>query len=262
MAYWHGLYDEPLYEAIQSNDCEEKFEYASFKSGFGVACTTDLIKFYENINNINIYDVYRHCYTDQGNNEMELYPSKKLGVAKVGDEIKTYKNYYTSADYTPWAYPKFSVEHNLESSQHALLGMVPPCVYATPIIDYLNREDVRENLHIPTNVQAWEYCTDEIGYTSQIEGSQWIYEELQSKYRQLVYSGDTDGSVPTRGTQAWINDLAWEITSDYRPYFYGGQVAGYTETRGSLTFGTVHGCGHMAPQWKRPQTYHLVFNWL
>tara|TARA_B110000914_G_C15229232_1_gene338807 strand:- start:14 stop:157 length:144 start_codon:yes stop_codon:yes gene_type:complete len=34
------------------------------------------------------------------------------------------------------------------------------------------------------------------------------------------------------------------------------------EYEGGLTFATVHGAGHMAPQFKPAQTYHLIFNWL
>jgi hypothetical protein len=40
-------------------------------------------------------------------------------------------------------------------------------------------------------------------------------------------------------------------------------VAGYVERYdGGLTFATVHGAGHMAPQWKRQETYHAVFNFI
>lgn len=90
----------------------------------------------------------------------------------------------------------------------------------------------------------------------------WIYEELQGKYRMLKFSGDADGAVPTYGTQQWIDLLNWDITEYWRPYMVQGQVAGYVEERGEFTFATVHGAGHMAPQFKRPQTYHLIFNWL
>lgn len=35
----------------------------------------------------------------------------------------------------------------------------------------------------------------------------------------LIYSGDTDGAVPTHGTMYWINQLNWEIKEKYRPYY-------------------------------------------
>ena len=94
------------------------------------------------------------------------------------------------------------------------------------------------------------------------KASQWIYEELKGKYRILFYSGNTDGAVPTHGSQKWMQELGWEVLEPFRPYYYNGQVAGFGTGRDGLTFGTIHGCGHMAPQWKRAETYHLIFNWI
>ena len=80
----------------------------------------------------------------------------------------------------------------------------------------------------------------------------------------LFYSGDTDGAVATIGTQNWINkSLKWENETPWQPYSVDGNVAGFWESfNGNFTFGTVHGAGHMAPQFKPAQTYHLVFNWM
>ncbi len=99
-----------------------------------------------------------------------------------------------------------------------------------------------------------------------MNASQWIYPLLKGKYKILKYSGDTDGAVATYGTQQWINELNWEIKEAWRPYYiqnmYGTQVAGYVEVRDGLTFVTVHGAGHMAPQFKRQPTYHAIFNFI
>jgi hypothetical protein len=42
----------------------------------------------------------------------------------------------------------------------------------------------------------------------------------------MVYSGDTDGSVPTQGTLAWINklkaSLKLQTTSAWTPYYWDG----------------------------------------
>jgi serine carboxypeptidase-like clade 1 len=79
----------------------------------------------------------------------------------------------------------------------------------------------------------------------------------------LFYSGDIDGAVPTIGSQKWISTLGWSTDEQWRPYIVNDQVAGYLESyEGNLTFATVHGAGHMAPQFKREQTYYLIFNWL
>ena len=40
--------------------------------------------------------------------------------------------------------------------------MLPPCTFGNPIMDYFNRADVRTALHIPSDIQAWELCTESI----------------------------------------------------------------------------------------------------
>lgn len=117
-------------------------------------------------------------------------------------------------------------------------------------------------MHIPDHVQAWELCTDKIGYESQLNASEWIYPKLQNKYRILFFVGTTDGAVPLRGSRQWITNMGWEIIEQWRPYIVDDQVGGYIEEREGLTFATIHGAGHMAPQWKRAETYHLIFNWI
>jgi carboxypeptidase C (cathepsin A) len=161
----------------------------------------------------------------------------------------------TPADYTPWVKgPKRDPKK---------LGELPPCTFGSALLDYMNSDEVRKAMHIPDYVQAWDLCKTGIEYLSEPEASQWIYEELAGKIKMLHYSGDTDGAVPTVGTQNWIASLGWETEHEWSKYEVEGQVAGYWESyKGNLTFGTVHGAGHMAPQFKPPQTYHLVFNWL
>ena len=80
----------------------------------------------------------------------------------------------------------------------------------------------------------------------------------------LKFSGDTDGAVPTTGTIKWIDSLNRNIVSDWRPYHVDGRKspAGYVIEYDGLTLGTVHGSGHMAPQFRPKETYHLIFNWL
>jgi hypothetical protein len=66
-------------------------------------------------------------------------------------------------------------------------------------------------MHIPSSAPAWEMCTGNIEYTSLRQASEWIYPLIRGKYRILIYSGDTDGAVPTQGTIMWMKDLGWKI---------------------------------------------------
>lgn len=110
--------------------------------------------------------------------------------------------------------------------------MLPPCTWGNPLLEYYGRDDVRTALNIPSDVQAWELCTEKINieYQRNPDGSQWIYEALAGKYRMLHYSGDTDGAVPTLGTQNWIATLNWTVTDSWHNYLLDGQVAGYIES--------------------------------
>lgn len=158
------------------------------------------------------------------------------------------------------------------------LGELPPCTFGTPIIQYLNRQDVKDALNIPANIPKyndssldWDLCRNEYDgffYDSGKQASQWIYEALMGKYRILKFSGDIDAAVPTTGTRWWIDELNLEILEDWRPYLVenesgmGKTMGGYIREYKGLTFGTVHGAGHMAPQFKPKETYHLISNWL
>jgi len=242
MAYWHSLYEPELYEQMQALQCDYNGPYMTRTTP---ECFALLEQFDSLVANVNVYDIFGVCYGSFP------YPSLQ-GVTDAGVGKNTY---YSAAYYTPW------LNHSQKSDSHHL-RVLPPCVWGNPLQEWLNKWEVRSKLNIPQEIQAWSLCSN-IAYVIEPQGSQWIYEELKGKYRMLFYSGDIDGAVPTIGSQKWISTLEWKTTESWRPYMVNDQVAGYVEAYdGNLTFGTVHGAGHMAPQVKREETYYLVFNWL
>lgn len=139
----------------------------------------------------------------------------------------------------------------------------------TPVNEYLNMASVRTSLHIPADAPAWEMCngTMNTNYIRYANGSIDVYVQLQGKYRVLIYSGDTDMAVPTYGTRDWINNLNYPVTKQWKQFFVDGQVGGYAEyyKAGAVEdfeFATIHGAGHMAPQWRPAPTYKVVFNFI
>ena len=239
MAYWHSLIDTQLHDAFVENNCDFKGPYMR---GVSDVCWSLFDEFNSLVAEVNVYDIFGVCYGS--------WPYPQLYASHDGKQHRD----TPLSSYTPW------LHHGKPSH---MLKELPPCTFGTPILDYLNLAEVRAELHIPSDIQAWDLCTSDIEYVIQPKGSQWIYEALAGKYRMLHYSGDIDGAVPTIGTQNWIASLDWEVTSMWRPYMVENQVAGYLESYAdTLTFATVHGAGHMAPQFKRPQTYHLIFNWV
>ena len=240
MAYWHSLMNTELHDKITAAQCDFTGPYMSKATD---ECIGYLNEFDAMVADVNIYDIFGTCWGSGPYPQLYATNSQK-------------KRGFTQNQYTPWL--KRPVRGGEE-----ILRELPPCTYGSGLLDYLNLDVVRQALHVPNDVQAWDLCTEEINYVIQPKGSQWIYEKLQGKIRMLHYSGDTDGAVPTIGTENWIATLGWDLTTDYTPYMLAGQVAGYYETfEGGFTFATVHGAGHMAPQFKPPQTYKLIFDWL
>lgn len=86
----------------------------------------------------------------------------------------------------------------------------------------------------------------------------------QYGYKILFFSGDTDGAVPTLGSRRWITGLGWPIKKDgeWQPWLIDEQVAGYLTRYKGLDFVTVHGVGHMAPQWKRKEVTTMITDWI
>lgn len=84
----------------------------------------------------------------------------------------------------------------------------------------------------------------------------------QHNYNILIYSGDTDGAVPTLGTRRWIKAQNWPITKAWRPWVTDQQTSGYIVEYDNIKFATVHGVGHMAPQWKRKDVTKLFTNFI
>lgn len=78
----------------------------------------------------------------------------------------------------------------------------------------------------------------------------------------MFMSGDTDGAIPTYGSRQWIKKLNWKVVAETRPWMTDDQVSGYVTQYDGLDFVTVHGVGHMAPQWKRKEVTSTVTAWL
>ena len=246
MSYWFGILPTTTYNGWLANNCTLTVDPLS------PICNELAGQWQTAMNNINVYDAFGICWQNQTKaSKPEMYSSVVKQNLFRSTGASEFKSYFTASEYTPFAANK---------------KLIPPCTYAKPTLAYLNNATVRTQLNIPSNVQAWDLCNQAINenYVKYPGGSIDIYQALKDKYKILKYSGDTDMAVSTYGTKAWIEAANWDITTDWKQYFVSGQVGGYVETRnnGKFTFATIHGAGHMAPQWRPEYTYHTVFNWI
>ncbi|KAL6983024.1 putative serine carboxypeptidase-like 52, partial [Sarracenia purpurea var. burkii] len=130
---------------------------------------------------------------------------------------------------------------------------------------WLNDYWVREALHIRKgSLGEWVRCNDGVRYTSTISDSFQYHLNLSTKgYRSLIYSGDHDMLIPFLGTQAWIRSLNYSIIEEWRSWIVEGQVAGYTRVYSNgMTFATVKGGGHTAPEYKPVECFAMFKRWI
>lgn len=139
-----------------------------------------------------------------------------------------------------------------------------PCVDEKGLFAYLNNATVKAALHVSDFTGTWDICAD-LNYTTDYQkGSIWVYPFLfQAGIRVQIYSGDTDASVPTIGSQAWISSLNLTANDPWRYWNLNGQVAGFTEAYTvGLRFVTIRGTGHMSIQWKRPEGAQMFWTFI
>ncbi|KAE8008168.1 hypothetical protein FH972_004708 [Carpinus fangiana] len=131
-----------------------------------------------------------------------------------------------------------------------------------------NDERVQEALHVrPGFVLDWKRCNKSLSYTKDIPSVVEVHRYLsQFGLQVLVESGDHDMVVPFVGTVRWIKSLNLTVANDWRPWFVDGQIAGYTrkysENGFRLTYATVKGAGHTAPEYYRRECYHMFKRWV
>jgi len=143
--------------------------------------------------------------------------------------------------------------------------------------DYLNREDVRDALHVMDDAPKWTECSNNISYSRKDVNTPLIdfYKEvvtngLEHNLNMMVYSGDDDSICSTAGTQYWIYDIGLDVEKKklWQPWKVNGHIAGYgtpfkvKDGSGSFTFATVHGAGHEVPSYKPEQAFEMLKNFL
>ncbi|CAN6480443.1 unnamed protein product [Victoria cruziana] len=128
-----------------------------------------------------------------------------------------------------------------------------------------NDETVREALHVRKGtVGEWQRCSKNFKFYKEWESVMEYHNVLLSKgYHALFYSGDHDMAVPYIGTQGWISSLNFTIVENWHPWLVENQVAGYTRKYApSVTYATVKGAGHTAPEYRPKECYHMYNMWL
>jgi carboxypeptidase C (cathepsin A) len=237
MGFTHGLIGVDLKDRIDAAGCVFADNGAPPLSK---VCSGLLNEFNDAVAQVYPYDIYR---------PQEEYYSSKVQKMGVADMLKLESD---SNEFIPYGSFSGLVRNNVKKRSNGF----------SAVTSFMNLDATKAALHVSANIE-WSECSD-IDYSILDKATQWIYPKLQHKYRMAHYSGDTDGVVPTIGTEQWMEDLGWPITKARKAWMAEEYLlGGYTQSReGNLDLITIHGCGHMTPQWKRQPSYVAISKWI
>ncbi|VAH63885.1 serine carboxypeptidase-like 2 [Triticum dicoccoides] len=124
--------------------------------------------------------------------------------------------------------------------------------------------EVRETLGIRDgSIGAWSRCTTLSHFRHDVRSTVPYHVNLTRRgYRALVYNGDHDLDFTFVGTQAWIRTMGYPVVAPWRPWYSKQQVAGFTtEYAHNLTYATVKGAGHTAPEYRPKECLDMLDRW-
>ncbi|XP_006663397.1 serine carboxypeptidase-like 7 [Oryza brachyantha] len=231
-AHGMGIISDQSYETI-TRDCQGD-EYYNPKN---LICSQQMNRFYDLLNEISTEHVlYKKC--------IEVFP---------GPDDNTHN--------------RIMLEGTAELEH---LAAAPPldCITYGYYLSYywVNRDITWEALGIKKgSIKRWVRCHQrDLPYSEDMGSTIEYHRNLTSKgYRALIYSGDHDSLIPFVGTQSWVRSLNFPILDDWRSWHIEGQSAGFTITySNNMTFATVKGGGHTAPEYQPERCYAMFRRWI
>uniref|UniRef100_A0AC34QVK6 Serine carboxypeptidase n=2 Tax=Panagrolaimus sp. JU765 TaxID=591449 RepID=A0AC34QVK6_9BILA len=247
-AYGHGLIDEKVWNTLENECCRGCIDGCDLTklSGSCAHLVEDIFKFLW-FGGLNPYDLYRDCDPNPDINSVKMtsyragiIPSVLLRKFKKPDH--PFKKYFG---------PRY--------------GASVPCLNDSDVSTYMNDPEVRKALHIPDNLPRWDICSDHITENyGKIYGdmSPFIKKILKAQVRVLLYYGDVDMACNFMMGQQFSAQLGLPRQLNKTPWKYNKQIAGFKTQYKGLTFITIRGAGHMAPQWRAPETNYAIHQFL
>ncbi|XP_030472526.2 serine carboxypeptidase-like 18 [Syzygium oleosum] len=212
---------------------------------------------------VNVDPTNGACLTDL---EMVSRCLEKIYVAHILEPMCS----IISPNHTRLKWSRSVLEENIIDVVSVPQQSRPWCRSYNYLYSYIwaNDRNVREALHIREGTKPeWDRCNYSLSYTKDVLNSV-VYHRYLSKtsLRALIYSGDHDLAIPYIGTLDWIRSLNLTLLGPWSPWFVEAQVAGYSilyseNYKYDLTFTTIKGGGHTAPEYKPKQCLAMVDRW-
>ncbi|XP_054781823.1 serine carboxypeptidase-like 11 [Prosopis cineraria] len=228
-AHGMGLISDELYESLQQN-CGGEYRNIDPKN---LSCLRDFQSFQELIAEVDQYQILEPAFCGY---DLKMVPQRSILKRSLAEKVEATNTASRCR------------RHGYLQAQH-----------------WANNGCVRKALHVKEGTgRHWTRCNHNMPFKFEINDSFHFHVNLSAKgYRSLIFSGDHDMACSFLSTQAWIRSLNYSIVDDWRPWHVNGQVAGYTRTYSNrMTFATVKGAGHTAPEFKPDECLAMFERWI
>ncbi|RXG71952.1 Lysosomal protective protein [Armadillidium vulgare] len=237
--HYHALIGEDLWDELMNRCCggvEDRFNCDFFLNMSGI-CEASWIKAVKilELDGINVYNIYSEC------------------------EGLTSDDVMTSDDVSRETFDRMNMFFNVNAPANN--SREPTCTDSSNLRNYLNSPETREALHIPSFVQDWVICSNEVNlhYLRTVYNSQPYLRTLHDNgIRGVLYNGDVDMACNFLGNQWDIEGLEFDEIEERRMWYVNGQIAGYVQKFELLDFVTIRGSGHMVPSDKPAEALHMI----
>ncbi|XP_009795830.1 serine carboxypeptidase-like 18 [Nicotiana sylvestris] len=225
--------------------------------------------------------LYQSTKANCNGNYVNVDPNNESCLNDLQRVDKCLKNIRRAHILEPWCDLPFlmSILQVTPTNVRSLFPIEGPwCREKNYIYSYIwaNDKAVRKALNVREGTALeWVRCNDSMHYRGKERTESYVYDVqsviddhrhlISKSCRALIYSGDHDMVVPHSSTEEWIDSLKLPIADDWEPWFVDGQVAGYkvkySQNDYELTYATVKGGGHTAPEYKPEQCLAMVDRW-
>uniref|UniRef100_A0A7E4V8B1 Carboxypeptidase n=1 Tax=Panagrellus redivivus TaxID=6233 RepID=A0A7E4V8B1_PANRE len=242
-AYAHGLIDEKVWQTVERECCHGCIETCDLTAVQG-HCGTMVTEIFNFIwfGGLNPYDLYRDCDPNPSVNSNRM-TSNRVGVLPRAFIVRESKH------------PSFL------RKRFPRLGASVPCLNDTDLLTYMNSPEVRTALNIPSNLPGWDICSDKIteSYEKQYtDMTPFVQKIVKANVRVLLYYGDTDMACNFMMGQQFAAQLGLPRQLGKTAWKFNKQIAGFKTLYKGVTYITIRGAGHMAPQWRAPETTYAI----
>ncbi|KAL3921383.1 MAG: hypothetical protein SGARI_006699 [Bacillariaceae sp.] len=157
-------------------------------------------------------------------------------------------------------------------SMDGIGGVSVPCINSDLGTKYLNHPATKKALHVEESHKQWQVCGG-VNYSQDgvFPSVVQVYQEILASWkpRILVYNGDVDSGCNYLWAEASVAKFGPKQIEEWRPWVYGKgqnvgeQLGGYVTTYDrNVSFATIHGAGHMSPQWRPEAAFIMLKSFL